>query len=26
MLFRCELDHPHEDDIDRRSHASWISA
>jgi hypothetical protein len=26
MLFRCELEHPHEDDIDRRSHASWISA
>ncbi len=26
MLFRCELDHPHEDDIVRRSHASWISA
>jgi hypothetical protein len=26
MLFRCELDHPHEDDIDRRSHTSWMSA
>ncbi len=26
MLFRCELDHPHEDEILRRSHASWISA
>lgn len=25
-LFRCELDHPHEDDVIRRSHTSWISA
>ena len=26
MLFRCELDYPHDDDIDRRSHRSWTSA
>ncbi len=25
-LFRCELDHPHEDELDKRSNASWISA
>jgi hypothetical protein len=26
VLFRCELDHSHEDELDRRSHASWMSA
>ncbi len=26
MLFRCELDHLHEDELDRRVHTSWMSA
>ncbi len=25
-LFRCELDHRHEDDVETRSLASWLSA
>ena len=25
-LFQCELDHLHEDELDRRNHALWMSA
>ncbi len=25
MFFRCELDHLHDDELDRRVHASWTS-
>lgn len=26
MLFRSELDHPHDDELHKRSQASWMSA
>jgi hypothetical protein len=26
MLFRCELDHPHDDELHKRSQESWMSA
>jgi hypothetical protein len=26
MLFRCELEHPHDDELHKRSQESWISA